>query len=51
MHTDQTLKNEMQMLDDMGMGAIEFLAMEIPVRTQSFTAGARKSGCTIPTRW
>ena len=30
MHTDQTLKNEMQMLDDMGMGAIEFLAMEEP---------------------
>ena len=30
MHTDQTLKNEMQMLDDMGMGAIEFLAMEDP---------------------
>lgn len=28
MHTDQTLKNEMRMLDDMGMGAIEFLAME-----------------------
>ena len=25
MHTDQTLKNEMRMLDDMGMGAIEFL--------------------------
>lgn len=30
MHTDETLKNEMRMLDDMGMGAIEFLAMEEP---------------------
>ncbi len=29
-HTDATLKHEMQMLDDMGMGAIEFLAMEEP---------------------
>lgn len=30
MHTDQTLHHEMQMLDDMGMGAIEFLAMDDP---------------------
>lgn len=30
MHTDETLRNEMQMLDEMGMGAIEFLAMEEP---------------------
>ena len=30
LHTDQTLKNEMQQLDDMGMGAIEFLAMTDP---------------------
>lgn len=30
MHTDETLKHDMQMLDDMGMGAIEFLAMEEP---------------------
>ena len=30
MHTDATLKHEMQMLDEMGMGAIEFLAMEEP---------------------
>ena len=30
MHTDQTLKREMEMLDEMGMGAIEFLAMEEP---------------------
>lgn len=28
MHTDQTLKHEMQMLDDVGIGAIEFLAMD-----------------------
>lgn len=30
MHTDQTLANEMRMIDEMGMGAIEFLAMEEP---------------------
>lgn len=30
MHTDQTLRHEMEMLDEMGMGAIEFLAMEEP---------------------
>lgn len=30
MHTDATLKNEMEMLDSMGMGAIEFLAMDDP---------------------
>ena len=30
LHTDQTLKNEMQQLDDMGMGAMEFLAMTEP---------------------
>ncbi len=30
LHTDKTLRNEMQMLDDMGMGAIEFLAMNDP---------------------
>ena len=27
-HTDETLRREMQHLDDMGMGAIEFLAMD-----------------------
>jgi len=30
MHTDRTLRNEMQQLEDMGMGAIEFLAMDEP---------------------
>ena len=31
MHTDGTLRREMEMLDEMGMGAVEFLAMEEPV--------------------
>ena len=30
MHTDGTLRREMEMLDEMGMGAVEFLAMEEP---------------------
>ena len=30
MHTDETLRHEMQQLEDMGMGAIEFLAMDEP---------------------
>lgn len=30
MHTDQTLRHEMEMLEEMGMGAVEFLAMEEP---------------------
>lgn len=30
LHTDETLEHEMQLLDDAGFGAIEFLAMEEP---------------------
>lgn len=30
LHTDQTLKNEIKMLDEAGFGAVEFLAMEEP---------------------
>ena len=49
-HTDETLKKEIQDLDETGFGAIEFWLWTSLAAILPFTAGERKNGSTIPTQ-